>query len=204
MIFDKPSSIDLERYLDKARNSPRLTSLLPLFSRLANASQGVPLKQVELDPTLLGHDALALDYKLVRDHYAGAFNRHFLASVPFVYEEQCRLGAAIISFSDWKRRHGCSQLSLYTLGDGPGVSARALADYTHGFVKSLSCSPNRENMEIFERHKPVDCCWFFHGPFFDVTASSLLNLGITSFVDGFDIIIEDTTFQMYGLSLIHI
>ena len=194
------SETEIAAYIASARQSPRLTHMLGEFSDLATGRKGAPDFPIILDPELLRHDGLSLEYAKVRERHAGTFNQHFIASLPYVLEEQCRFGAALLRYG---RRIGETQqrpLDVYTLGDASGVTARSLTDISQGKIRTLTCSPNQENEAAFHQGRPVGCAHFFLGPFFEVSATSLSERGIEDFRDGFDFIIEDTTFQMYGKS----
>lgn len=184
---------ELESYLARARTSPRINEMFSSFARIASGREGVPATHVSMDPELLGNDRAALDFARVRGDYAGAFNAHFVASVPYALEEQCRLGAALLDY--------CLGMdhppSVYTLGDGPGVAARALTRASGGRITTLNCSPNVENLLEFSRNRPAGS-HFFHAPFFELTPERRRAIADGVFTDGFDVIVEDTTFQMYG------
>jgi hypothetical protein len=79
--------------------------------------------------------------------------------------------------------------------------ARTLTDMSGGKIRTLNCSPNIENQSTFNENRP-DGSYFFHGPFYEVEPSALSSRGINDFSSGFDVIIEDTTFQMYGIERI--
>jgi len=189
---------DIADWLSRARKAPRLSCLLGEFSALASGRKGVPDFPVTLDPGLLAHDQAALDFAEVRARYAGAFNQHFVASLPYALEEQCRFGSAIYEFGRFVSSSQGRPYNVYTLGDGPGVLARSLSDISSGLICTLTCSPNIENQLAFNADRPNGSAHFFHGPFFEVTNNTLHERGIDGFKNGFDLILEDTTFQMYG------
>lgn len=199
-VFKKslPLDQDIATWISNARNAPRLSGLLSEFSALATGAKGTPDFPVTLDYSLLSHDKLAIEFSKVRDKHAGVFNQHFVASLPYVLEEQCRFGAALFEYSKHLNMSESRPSYIYTLGDGPGVMARTLSDISDGKINTLTCSPNIENQVIFEKLKPNNSAHFFLGPFFEVTSDNLASRGIKNFEEGFDVIIEDTTFQMYG------
>jgi SAM-dependent methyltransferase len=185
-------------YLERARRAPRLTSLAPRFAELASGSSGQPHSRVQVDLALLGDDADARAFASSHRASAGTFNAHFIGSVPFVLEEQCRFGAALWRYGTRLQRTRGRPANVYTLGDAAGVTARALTRLANGAVQTLTCSPTSQNqVEFFARGAP-DGAAFFLGPFFEVTPSSLRESGIFGFEDQFDVLVEDTTFQMYG------
>lgn len=188
----KVSEQAIAEYIDQARNSPRLNSMFANFSRLADGTDGRPHTCPELDQDLIGHDRATLRYSAIRQEYSSPFNRHFIASVPYALEEQCRLGTGLLEYC-----LGTSASSVYTLGDGAGVTARALARASEGRIHTLNCSPNPENHREFASNHP-DSAHFFTGPFFDLSPERRAEIGGGVFGDRFDVIVEDTTFQMYG------
>lgn len=183
----------VSNYVARARKSPRLNEMFASFSRISNGQEGSPHTPVEIDPGLLGYDRRALSYAAVRQRYASPFNAHFVASLPYALEEQCRLGSALL---DYGQRLG-HPFSVYTLGDGAGVTARAIATASRGQIRTLNCSPNPENHEEFLRDQPSGA-HFFPGPFFELSAERRSEIAEGLFRSGFDVVIEDTTFQMYG------
>ena len=189
---------DITAYLAKAHNAPRLTSMLSSFSDLTTGRRGCPDHTITLDQTLLGHDTAALHFADIRARHAGVFNQHFVTSIPYVLEEQCRFGAAVVDYAEWLHEHYRRPLDYYGLGDASGVMGRALAEAGTGKIRSLTCSPNIENAELFHMGRTSAHASFFLGPFFEVTPQSLLDRGMGHLSTGFDIIFEDTTFQMYG------
>src|SRR6266566_4040645 len=186
------------RYLDRARNAPRLTVLASKFAAIASGASGQPHKPVQLDPALLGYDAEALAFATIRGERVSTFNAHYVASVPYVLEEQCRFGAALWRYGvELERLYG-RPANVYTLGAAAGVTARALTQVANGSIHTLTCSPTKENRDQFFARGAPEGAAFFLGPFFEVTPTALLEAGIIGFDQKFDVILEDTTFQMYG------
>lgn len=186
----------ITEYLSRANSAFRLRHI-EAFGRIARGLDGAPARLVKLDPELLGNDKRCLEYSVIRNRYAGAFNAHFVASLPYALEEQCRMGAALLEYCLRKRGPDQTYASVYTLGDGSGVLARTLANMSRGKIRTLNCSPNVENRIAFDDDRP-EGAHFFHGPFYEVALPSLSARGISDFSSGFDVILEDTTFQMYG------
>lgn len=189
---------DIEAYIARVRRAPRVAALLPEFAALVTGRKGAPVCDVPLSKELLGHDRRCLEYADARLRHAGAFNRHFTASVPFVLEEQCRLGAALLDYGAALASERARPLDAYFLGDASGVTGRSLAECGDGRIRTLTCSPNSENKDLFEAGRPNGFAHFFLGPFFDVSPPELVRRGLGQFQGGFDVIVEDTTFQMYG------
>ena len=88
---------------------------------------------------------------------------------------------------------------LYSLGTAEGTMARMLSELSHGKIQSLSCSPNAENLECFMAFGEPSDASFFLGPFHRLSKDHLRSAErLRHFADGFDFILEDTTFQMYS------
>lgn len=192
------SDLNIDAYIASAKKSPRITSMLSEFDSIAKGSKGVPCRPVTLRKDLLSHDLLCLRFADIRKKYAGAFNEHFVASLPYILEEQCRFGAAVLRYSSYIEDRENRPLDLYTLGDASGVMARSLTDISNGSIRTLTCSPNCINENIFNKNKPEKNAYFICAPFFKVSNQYIISKKIQSFKKGFDIIFEDTTFQMYG------
>lgn len=114
-------------------------------------------------------------------------------------EEECRLGAAILSFGEktWARHR--RPATIYTLGAGAGTLARALARLSDGRLRTLNCSPTAGNRACFFARRGSDDAHFYHGPFFDLDDERYeTEETLQPFRDGYDVLFEDTTFQMYG------
>ena len=88
---------------------------------------------------------------------------------------------------------------LYSLGTAEGTMARTLSEMSRGSIRSLSCSPNEENYKCFMAFGEPTYASFFLGPFHRLTKEHLRSdKKLEPFSEGFDFILEDTTFQMYS------
>ncbi|MFC3323564.1 hypothetical protein [Mesorhizobium cantuariense] len=96
-------------------------------------------------------------------------------------------------------RHRDAPLALYSLGTAEGTMARTLSELSEGQIRTLSCSPNPENYKCFMSYGEPPHADFFVGPFHKLTRDVLgSDPRLANFAQGFDIILEDTTFQMYS------
>ena len=193
-----PDKEQIQDYLTRAQQAPRLTAMFNEFSQLATGKKGSPVTPVDLSPELLQHDSACLEYAAARDAQAGVFNAHFIASLPFALEEQCRFGAAALAYLNLQAKKHGRRSAIYTLGDASGVTSRTLAKLSPDAIRTLTCSPNPENEQAFHAANPGSNADFSLGPFFDVNPENLEKRGLTQHAEGFDLIVEDTTFQMYG------
>jgi hypothetical protein len=169
------------------------------FSGLASGSVGTPIGDpVGADEPLIRRDGATHSFYQRYSQLAGYFTSHFAASVPHAVAEECRIGTAL-----WLSAEALNSpdrpLTLYTLGSAEGVLARTAVLLSAGRMRSLSCSPNIENQHEFcARGRPAGAD-FYHGLFVDVVQQINAKTGrFASFFDGFDYVIEDTTFQMYS------
>ncbi|MDR6100486.1 tRNA (cmo5U34)-methyltransferase [Agrobacterium larrymoorei] len=180
--------------------APRLNAFASFFEETASGRSGMPdLGDVLPDIELIGRD---LDCRIFLDSYRrlwGAFDAHYFASIPFRLEEEARLGSAVLRYIQnlWAREERAAL--VYTLGAGTGCLARTLARIGDGRALTLNCSPTPANRVSFHAKRGSEHAHFFLGSFFELDASRYASdPSLQLFKDGFDVLIEDTTFQMYG------
>jgi hypothetical protein len=186
---------DLSLFVEECERAPRLNELASFFAATAAGRSGNPLKKPKVDKRLLTGDQLLDDFVRLHEQRRGPFDHHYHASIPYRLEEECRLGHAILKYSQG-RSH---TLHLYSLGTAEGTMARTIAELSGGRVETLSCSPNIENYQSFCAYGDPPHASFFVGPFHQLTVDLLHSRAdLIKFASGFDIIMEDTTFQMYS------
>ncbi|RWX61456.1 class I SAM-dependent methyltransferase [Mesorhizobium sp. M4B.F.Ca.ET.089.01.1.1] len=186
---------DFFKDCDKA---PRLNEMADFFSATAAGRSGVPIKMPTVDARLFQGDVTLESFTSVHRQIWGRFDPHYLASIPYRLEEEIRLGDAFLRYAD-----AIADIALparfYLLGAAEGTLARTLAQLGNGKIQTLSCSPNKENEDSFFLHGRPSHATFFLGPFHHLTRSRIVGTSaLRHFIDGFDIILEDTTFQMYS------
>lgn len=185
--------------IERWRNAPRLTSFAPFFERTASGQGGAPdLARPQPDVSLLDFD---LDCTIFADTHArlsGIFDHHYYASIPYRVEEQCRLGAAVFSYALRIWAQTAAPAAIYTLGTGTGCLARSLAVLGDGRIKTLCCSSTAANRTAFLAKRGSEHAHFFLGPFFELDDNCYAtDPDLSFFRNGFDLLFEDTTFQMY-------
>ena len=185
--------------IEKWRSAPRLTSFAPFFERTASGQGGAPdLAEPALDLGLLDFDLDAAVFSNTHRRLWGTFDSHYFASIPYRLEEECRLGAAMLSFASRTWVRGAHPATIYTLGTGTGCLARTLAVLGDGRIETLCCSPTAANREAFHANRGSEHAHFFHGPFFELDDTRYeTDVDLLAFTNGFDLLFEDTTFQMY-------
>jgi hypothetical protein len=188
------------KILEAWRAAPRLNAFAAFFEETARGEANLPDLAVPVaDAALLGFD---LDCMIFWDSHRrlwGSFDRHYFASIPFRLEEECRLGASIFTFASARWAREGRPATIYTLGAGAGTLARTLAKFGDGRLRTLSCSPTAANKASFFAHGADDNAHFYHGPFFELDEVRYASdPQLWPFRDGYDILLEDTSFQMYG------
>ena len=185
--------------IERWRSAPRLTSFATFFERTASGQGGAPdMGRPEPDISLHDFDLDCAVYADTHVRLFGNFDSHYHASIPYRLEETCRLGATILSFClrAWARTAQPS--TLYTLGAGTGCMSRSVAALGDGRIKTLACSPTPANREAFFAKRGSEHAHFFLGPFFELDDDRYASdPDLAPFLDGFDVLVEDTTFQMY-------
>jgi len=190
---------NFNKQIENWKNGARVTDLSGEFESLAGGRSGKPaIDEVIPDSSLFkGRVGIKEFYARYR-YYSGTFNLHFLSSIPYILEEECRLGAALVQYLLSEIRSLNRTAKIQTVGNAEGVIARTIADLGDGRIATLTNSPTEANKhEFFRRH--VKNSFFYLGPFFEITKDMIAGSeSLNEFSQGFDVIYEDTTFQMYG------
>ncbi|XUY29924.1 class I SAM-dependent methyltransferase (plasmid) [Agrobacterium sp. rho-8.1] len=185
--------------IEQWKNAPRLTSLAEFFERTASGLGGAPDRAVPtVDLGLLDFDLECSVFSDTHRSLWGPFDKHYFASIPYRLEEECRIGSSLLAsgLRNWAKTR--APTNIYTLGTGTGCLARTLATLGGGRIKTLCCSPTDANRAAFYANRGSQHAHFFHGPFFDLDGDHYAaDPHLEQFREGFDILLEDTTFQMY-------
>ncbi len=186
---------DFENFIRECDFAPRLNQLEGFFSKTAAGENGVPVKKPIADRRLLPDDDLLHRFVSLHERRQGYFDQHYHSSIPYRLEEECRMAYTLLKYS----LPNMQEVSLYSLGTAEGTMARTLSELSHGKIQSLSCSPNEENRRCFMAFGEPPHADFFLGPFHRLSKDHLRSdRKVARFADGFDFILEDTTFQMYS------
>lgn len=186
---------DFSDFLTECDRAPRLNNLAGFFSETAAGRGGVPIRKPVVDMRLLPNDNLL--HRIVELHARrqGFFDQHYHGSIPYRLEEECRMAHALLRYSQQSTR----DISLYSLGTAEGTMARTISELGQGKIRSLSCSPNEENHKCFMAFGNPPHAQFFLGPFHRLTEAYMRSeKSLEQFAEGFDVVLEDTTFQMYS------
>lgn len=184
---------DFSEFFMECDLAPRLNEFSAFFSSTAAGHSGMPVCEPIFDRRLLPNDLVARQFMHLHELRRGPFDRHYLSSIPYRLEEECRIGRAILKYAKKK------VLRVYSLGTAEATMARTISELANGRIETLSCSPNVENLRSFYAYGVPPYATFFHGPFHHLTAERMKSEShLRQFADGFDLIFEDTTFQMYS------
>ncbi|MDF0729305.1 class I SAM-dependent methyltransferase [Pseudomonas entomophila] len=156
------------------------------FHSLATGASQVPSQSVASHLREQLRDPRLLDYHDRLIAGAGPLFTHFLASVPYILEELCRVGVALAELA----RQAPGACRLLEVDAFDGSHGRALAGHSEGRVHSLTTSPNPANQAPFERHADPQLSRFY--------PHSFLTLEPEPGAAGFDFIYEMAAFQFYS------
>jgi glutathione peroxidase-family protein len=181
-------------FVDSAMNK-----LADYFDDLANGKVQVPKQPVttRIRERIQDDDVRAYHDLLVTQ--TGPLFSHFLASVPGIVEELSRIGVALDRFTRERRKKDDRNFSLWEIDAFDGSSARALAKYSNGAIRTLTNSPNKANQQHFDAHADKEISAFYSGSFLQVTEDIVADaLGVDSPFCGVDYLYEMAAFQFYG------
>lgn len=185
----------LDDFLAECDLGPRINELSGFFAATAAGRSGMPMRKPLADTRLLPNEDLLRTVVALHGARQGHFDQHYHGSIPYRLEEECRMAHAVLKYA----RQRTAPLALYSLGTAEGTMARTLSELASGHIETLSCSPNPENQECFLAYGKPPHAEFFVGPFHWLTKDVLQSEPrLAKFANGFDLILEDTTFQMYS------
>jgi hypothetical protein len=183
-------------------NSPRVGKLSGSFLSIATGTKGVPYHLPYNDndaESFFQNDATALKFYRTQKERFGVFGHHFIASVPYGLQEWARLGSAIqLYLAQLNKKTGVPS-TFHSSGSAEGVIARTVAELGEGKIYTLTNSSTAANEAEFYRRGAVEQARFFAGPYFDIDPELLSShQNLEPFKEGFDIVYEDTCFQMHA------
>ncbi|AGK47462.1 hypothetical protein BTI_2218 [Burkholderia thailandensis MSMB121] len=183
-------------FLEECKAAPRLHSMADFFANTAAGRGGMPRKPPTVDERLFEGDVTLKRFADLHRRRWGHFDLHYHASIPYRLEEEIRLGEAILSYGMQAARPG-EPFKVYSLGTAEGTMARTMSELANGAIETLSSSATRENRDSFYRYGEPPHARFFLGAFHELDRTVLdRDSELRPFASGFDVILEDTTFQM--------
>ena len=160
-----------EEHYALSMKSARLTTLKDYLEDIGRLKHDVPQKPIEVAQAFLAeNDPEMSRYSELFFNNMGKFYNHYLASVPFVAEELCRTGLAMCRFAQWLSQYKQENVIKYYEPTGlDGTSARTIAEYTNGLVRTITDNINLVNEEDFHRLLNHNFSKFHRGPHVDIT-----------------------------------
>lgn len=198
-FVDKSEKI-YQDFLKESQFAPRVTSLAPAFEYIASGKILVPNPKPEPNWGLLSDDPCIIACCQYMLEHMGMFAQHYYASIPYALEQDARVMAAVHQYFQKKHNSSPRPFCFYEPSGETGTTSRLIAAMSQGKVHSICCSFTRANEPEFYRLKETNStAHFYLGVFTDVTPQYLTKQrNLTSFADGFDVIYERCTLQMYG------
>ena len=192
------TTLDYDAIKERLKNGPRVTSFLLHFESISRGKSQVPATRVVAAEAFLAHSSQLTSYHQVFQKNFRNFMHHLCASIPYSLEEMVRVGLAIARLSKVRNQDSDTAYpySFYETSSADGTFGRTLAEFAGGRVGTLTDSPNKGNESEFNRLRDNPHSWFHLGCFADITPE-YINARYSQFAQGFDVIWENTTFQMY-------
>jgi SAM-dependent methyltransferase len=192
----------------EARADAAMFKLAEHFDALASGRTQVPRQPVRTRIAEQAPRRSLLDYHNHMVARAGPLFSHFLASIPEVLEELCRVGQALVDEAERQTALGHAPLCYYEADAFDGTQACTIttmaataAVKAPGSVLTLTNSPNPANTPHFTRHADASRSYFHQGSFWDIDPAWLhaRRDDLPAFADGFDVVQEMVAFQFYDL-----
>lgn len=166
------------------------------LSKIASGEKGKPSKNFEPDLSVLKENSDKLTFADTHFKLRGTFDEHYWASIPYIFEQECRLGAGLIEYAH-QFRSKKHPLLLWHIGAAEGTLIRSLSQLGDGVIVSMADTGSEANRTSFLMHGTPRFAHLFVGHHTDITKTTLQKFD-PRFCNGFDVIIEDTCFQMLG------
>ena len=174
-IFRK--RINFERIQKKIESGPRVTTLLNHFEKIANGTTHKQKSYVVATQAFLDIDPEYSNFYSIYEKRLGVFNKHGIASMPYVMEECIRMAVTLNRYASYKKKSASNPLTFYGTSTADATLARTLAEYSQGKVVTLTDSPNPANETEFHRLLNHNYSFFHLGPFSDINARLLNRRG---------------------------
>lgn len=174
-------------------------SCLELTQEFEDISSGriqAPIKEIEIAKEFVYGNTKLQRYCDEYRKNMGDFWKHYCASIPFIAEQQCRVGFAILEISRLSEKNKI--LTFYEMGSQDGTHARTLAGEANGSIKTVTDALHTVNKVNFRKKCPHKHSFQYMGHFFEIIPELLLSYPLNRyFSTGFDFIYENATFQFY-------
>lgn len=166
------------------------------LSKIASGDEGKPNRNFAPDQSILEKNANLQTFADTHYKLRGTFDEHYWASIPYVFEQECRLGSGLLTYAThFHSKEG--PLLMWHIGAAEGTLTRSLTHLGEGRIVSIADTGSEANRTSFLKHGTPRFAHLFVGHHTDITKDTLAQFD-TRFCNGFDVIIEDTCFQMLG------
>jgi hypothetical protein len=183
---------------DTLINAPRLSVMSGFFRKTASGDYAVPDVDVRGDRGLFFGDPAMMAFCDEYERIIGEFNRHFVASVPYVLENECRIGVALYDYANELAGDEKDQ-RMFSISNADGVFPRTLSGLPGSRITSLNNGLEEGFRESFYRFGVPAKADFLQGTFLDVTPQRIQqDPALVEFRGGFDIVYEHEAFQMFS------
>jgi hypothetical protein len=169
-------------------------TLMEYLSSIASGLVGKPINDFQPDKQVFHGDLNLIEFSTCHYKLRGTFDQHYWASIPYVFEQECRLGSAILRYAISKYTLDLP-LYLWHIGAAEATLTRTISDLGLGIVASLANSGSSANKESFLKFGHPKYAYLHIGSYQDISIDTVKEF-YCDFSTGFDIVIEDTTFQM--------
>lgn len=160
------------------------------FEGVAAGIIDAPKTNVTPDFLLFKEDCSTTEFAKCHYDLKGVFDKHYWASIPYALEQECRLGAGLLRFALKYK-----PLTLWCMNMAEATLSRSLSKLGRGRVVSLANTTNAINEHSFYAHgNPAHAYLKILSD--NTIIEQLDNITPNIFINGFDVIIEDTSFQM--------
>jgi hypothetical protein len=191
---------DFEEFVRKSRaNAPRLGVFSEFFREITQGKgRGMPVREVLADRAMFRGDR---DVNAFCDEYErtmGHFNHHFVASIPYIMENECRVGVALVEYAGEIAREG-ELVRMYCIANGDGNFSRPVSGMPGSKILSLTNFSEQGCVDSFYRYGVPHQARLFKGTYLELTPERIAaDDKLAEFREGFDIIFEHEAFQMFG------
>ena len=190
---------DYKKFYEEASKSPRLTTLYNKFESISEGLEQRPITIPKVDDAYLNLDSDFKRHDEIFNKNVRIFLKHGVSSIPYLTEEYIRVDKALLEYAKYKNATKENPLAYWETSSADGSRGRSLAEFCDGRIITLTDSPNLGNMNEFNNSPRHDYSYFYRGGFIDINPEFLQKQEYNEhFKNGFDIIWENTTFQMYG------
>jgi hypothetical protein len=94
---------EFDDFKEECDRAPRLNELSEFFSTTACGQAGIPIRPPQLDRRFFPLDVTFRRFSALHPLRQGLFDKHYLSSIPYRFEKECRMGSAILKYTRAKK-----------------------------------------------------------------------------------------------------